>query len=152
MDKIVIIGTEPPCPRCGLLTNTIKAKIKELKMEAEVTHLSYEDEEAVEMAAALKMKPGTAKDVAKQLNLEMDMQGLAEILKEKTSADTSEYNQWNDCNWSPELDDFLRPYQERAKEAGILMTPVLIINNKIMHQGSLPPLKQVEEWLLERKG
>jgi hypothetical protein len=149
MHKITIIGTEPPCPRCGLLTQTIKAKIDEHKIHAEVIHISYTDKEAAEIAADLGLKPGTAKDVAKQLNLEMDMPGLTEILREKPQSNSDEYSPWNNCNWSPELDDFLKPYQEKAKDAGILMTPVLIINNKIVHQGSVPPLEMLNEWLSE---
>lgn len=147
MHKITIIGTEPPCPRCGLLTQAIKAKIDELKIDADVIHLSYMDKEALEIAADLGLKPGTAKDVAKQLNLPMDMPGLTEILREKPQS--NEYSRWNNCNWSPELDDFLKPYQRKAKDAGILMTPVLIINNKIVHQGSVPPLDILNDWLSE---
>jgi hypothetical protein len=151
MHKIIIIGTDPPCPRCGLLTQTIKAKIDELNIPAELTHLSLTDKEAAEIAAGLGLKPGTAKDVAKQLNLEMDMPGLTEILRKKPQDKTDEYITWNNCNWSPELDEFLNPYQEKAKDAGILMTPVVIINNKIMHQGSVPPLEMLNNWLSELK-
>lgn len=38
MNKIVIIGVEPPCPRCKLLGNIIDAKVEELNIEAEVSH------------------------------------------------------------------------------------------------------------------
>jgi len=30
-----------------------------------------------------------------------------------------------------------------------MMTPVLIINGEIKHQGSVPELSKIEEWLLE---
>ena len=31
------------------------------------------------------------------------------------------------------------------------MTPVLIINNEVKHQGSIPRINKVEEWLTELK-
>lgn len=47
------------------------------------------------------------------------------------------------------LDNWLRDFENKAEEAGILMTPVLIINGEIKHQGSVAALSQIEEWLLE---
>jgi len=38
-----------------------------------------------------------------------------------------------------------------ASELGILMTPVLIINGELKHNGSVPKLAQIEEWLMELK-
>jgi protein-disulfide isomerase len=49
------------------------------------------------------------------------------------------------------LDDYLRPYETKAKDAGILMTPVLIMNGKIKHNGSVPRLNKIVDWLLELK-
>ena len=46
MNKILIIGTQPPCPRCKLLTNVVSEIVKEFGIKAEVIHLSYTDEES----------------------------------------------------------------------------------------------------------
>ncbi len=147
MNKIIIIGTEPPCPRCGLLGNIIKAKVEQFQIDAAVRHLSYLDEESKKFAESIGLETGTAKDVAKRLNLEIDKEKLALKLQSKSDNSNSEYIAYNNCNWSYELDEFLRPYENRAKEVGILMTPILIINGKLVHQGSVPSMEKIDEWL-----
>jgi hypothetical protein len=45
----------------------------------------------------------------------------------------------------------LRLFENRAKEVDIMMTPVLIINGELKHQGSVPSLSRINEWLIELK-
>lgn len=94
VNQIIIIGVQPPCPRCKLLGNIIDAKVEELNIEAEVSH-------------------------------------------------------YNNSNWTFELDEVLRPFENQARVAGIMMTPVLIINGELKHQGSVPSLSKINEWLFE---
>jgi hypothetical protein len=49
--------------------------------------------------------------------------------------------------WTPELDDALRPCEDKALEAGIMMTPVLVMNGKPVHQGSVPDADQTRNWI-----
>ncbi len=151
MNSILIIGTEPPCPRCGLLKKVVTEKIKELEVAVEVKHLSYTDDEATEFAKTFGLETGTAKDVAKRIDLEIDKAKLSELLQNKHQDVTCEYHTYNDLNWSPDLDEFLSPYETRAKEAGILMTPILVINGEIKHQGSVPKIEEINNWLLKLK-
>lgn len=147
MNKIIIIGTDPPCPRCGLLTNIIKAKVEHYGIDAEVRHLSYLDDESKLIAESIGLETGTAKDVARKLNLDIDKEKLRQKLQSNPDNSNSEYTAYNDCNWSFALDEFLRPYENKAKDVGVLMTPSLIINGKLMHQGSVPKLEKIDEWL-----
>ena len=147
-NKILIIGTEPPCPRCGLISNIITDKVKELGLEAEVRHLSYTDQESREIAKKLGLKAGTAKDVAQLINSPIDKNKLTKFLQNKSEC-AREYKSYNDCNWTPELDEFLKPYEKKAKEAGVLMTPILIINGELKHSGSVPELQKIHDWLSE---
>lgn len=149
MNSIVIIGTHPPCPRCRLLTNVVTAKVNAIGLDTEVRHLSYTDEEAREFARALGLEPGTAKDVAKRNNVEIDMQKIAKLIQNGVPDPDCEYRDYNDCKWSYALDELLRPFENKAKDVGILMTPVLIINGHVKHNGSVPRLSKIEEWLLE---
>lgn len=151
MHQIVIIGTDPPCPRCGLLFNAAAGKVQELNIPAEVVHWTYTDAEAGEFAGSMGLEAGTAKDVAKRINREIDKTELDKLLKEAQPDPGNPYSEYNDCGWSPELDEFLRLFEARAGEAGILMTPVLLINGELKHQGSVPELQQLEEWLLALK-
>jgi len=47
------------------------------------------------------------------------------------------------------LDNWLRPFENQAKNVGILMTPVLIINGTIRYNGSVPDLGLIDSWLSE---
>ena len=147
MHTIAIIGVDPPCSRCKLLGNVIDAKVKEMKIDAHVNHWVYTDTEAIEFAQSIGLTTGTAKNVAIAFNEVIDSNQLNAIITNKELALHTEFGEYNNCNWSPDLDEFLRPFQLRAKEAGILMTPVLIINGEVKHQGSVPALSKINEWL-----
>jgi hypothetical protein len=151
MHQITIIGVDPPCPRCKLLGIIMDEKVKELKIEAEVYHLTYTDDEARRIGQNIGLKTGTAKDVAKALNQEINNDRLNSIIHNKSLSVDTEFGNYNVCNWSPQLDEFLQPFEIKAKEAGILMTPVLVINGKVVHQGSVPSLDKINHWLMDLK-
>ena len=81
MHDILIIGTEPPCPRCGLITRYIKSRCEALGLNARVRHLAYHEPEAIAFAQSAGLVPGTAKDVALLAGIPID--------KDKLSAGTS---------------------------------------------------------------
>ncbi len=149
MNSIIIIGTEPPCPRCKLLTKIVSDKVKELEINAVVNHAVYTDTEAGEFAGRLNLEPGTASLVAKRMNVEID--NSRKIIPNFDSEFNTEYEDYFFTNWSYELDEHLRLFENKAKEMGILMTPSLIINGNLKHSGSVPRLSQIETWLLELK-
>lgn len=145
--QIIIIGTNPPCPRCKLLFDVLTQKCNELEIDAEIRHLTYTDDEAVGIAKTLGLDTGTAGLVAKRLGVEIDN------TKKRTanfdSEFNSEYEDYNFSGWTYELDELLRPFELKAIEVGILMTPALIINNQLKNQGSIPRMGTIENWLNE---
>ena len=147
MNSIIVIGVNPPCPRCKLLGKVMDEKIKEMQIDATVRHIAYTDTEAKQFAQSIGMEAGTAKDVSRRIHLEIDSQKISAVLNNKTENPDCEFREYNNCNWSFELDELLRPFENKAKEVGILMTPVLIINGKLKHQGSVPPMAKINEWL-----
>ncbi|HBH49114.1 MAG TPA: hypothetical protein DDX98_10760 [Bacteroidales bacterium] len=149
MKQIIIIGTEPPCPRCGLLTKVVCEKAEEQSKAVEVEHIAYTSERAKKIAKNLGLTIGTAKDVALKLGKQIDKFRLDSILDHGCPCSSPDYNKYTEFKWSPQLDDFLRPYEDKAKEVGILMTPVLIINNVLKHAGSVPKLEKIEKWIKE---
>lgn len=149
MNKIVIIGVEPPCPRCKLLGNIIDAKVEELNIEAEVIHLAYTDPEARRIANSFRLVPGTAKDVSEKIQVSIDSEKISMSKNSRIIHPDYDFRAYNNCNWTYELDEALRPFENRTKEVGILMTPVLIINGELKHQGSVPSQSKINEWLLE---
>ena len=147
--QIKIIGTNPPCPRCKLLEDVITQKCIELDIDAEIRHLTYTDDEAVEFAKSLGLETGTAGLVSKRLGIAID-----NTKKRATNFESefnSEYEDYNFSGWTYELDELLRPFELKAKEVGILMTPTLVINNQLKNQGSIPRMETLLKWLLEIK-
>jgi len=149
MNSIIIIGTEPPCPRCKLLTRIVSDKVKEFEINAELHHLAYTDSGAIAFAGQLGLETGTASSVAKKMNVEID--NSRRISPDLNSDFNTEYEDYFATNWSYELDEHLRLYENKAREMGVLMTPTLIINGDLKHSGSVPRFSQIEEWLLELK-
>ena len=149
MNTIIIIGTEPPCPRCKLLAKVVTDKVQELGIDAVVKHLVYTDAESKEFAEGLGLETGTASSVAKRMNVEIN--NSRKLVPDFDSEYNTEYEDYFFTNWSYELDEHLRLFENKAKEEGILMTPSLIINGELKHSGSVPRLSQLEGWLLEFK-
>ncbi len=150
-DSIVVVGTHPPCSRCRLLSNVVAAVAAEFGLDASVKHLSYTSEEARGYAIRNGLVPGTAKDVSMATGIEIDHNALADFLSASAPDDGGEFGKYNDCGWTIGLDEMLRPLEKIAKEAGIMMTPALIINGTIKHQGSMPALPEIRKWLMELK-
>jgi hypothetical protein len=150
VNSIIIIGTEPPCPRCKLLAKVVTDKVKELGINADVKHLVYTDSESKEFAEGLGLETGTASAVAKRMNVEIN--NSLKLIPDFDSEFNVEYEDYFLTNWSYELDEHLRLFELNAKKEGILMTPSLIINGDLKHSGSVPRLSQLNEWLLELKG
>lgn len=151
MNKIVIIGLEPPCSRCKLLGNVIDAKVEKLKIEAEVIHLAYTNTEARRIANSFGLISGTAKDVSGKIEVPIDSEKISLAKSAKTIHPDYDFRAYNNCNWTFELDEALRIFENQAKDVGIMMTPVLIINGELKHQGSVPSLSKINEWLSELK-
>ena len=118
-------------------------------MEAAVQHFAYTSEEAKVIAKKNGLTSGTAKDVAKLANIDINTLEIARVIEAFTPDKTSDFYPYNNCKWSIELDNLLRKFEYKAKDVGIMMTPVLIINNVIKHQGSVPEMIKIVEWLLE---
>lgn len=128
--------------------NIIKSKLVELEIDAAYTHMAYTTDESAILAEKHGLRPGTAKTVAEVLHEEVDSDAFTSLLKSYRSNPESPYARYNDCNWSVQMDELLRPFELRAKKAGIIMTPVLIINGEIVHQGSVPEIGLLDQWLL----
>lgn len=148
MNKIVIIGVEPPCPRCKLLENIIDAKVEELNIEAKIDHLAYNNPEARKIANGFGLVPGTVKDVSGKIQVPIDREKIRIAKNSRTIHCDYDFRDYNNSNWTYELDEVLRLFENRANEVGIMMTPVLIINGELKHQGSIPSFSKINEWLL----
>lgn len=151
MNNIVIVGMVPPCPRCGLLTNILTQMVQTRGIAAEIRHIDFGTAEAKAIAAGFGLVPGTAHDVEHKAGQKIDWQArkpVTEADRQRIAALPAELKQYADqFEIVAQLDNMLRPLSDAAKGVGIMMTPVLIINGELKHQGELPELKEIEQWL-----
>jgi hypothetical protein len=122
--KITVIGVIPPCPRCKHIYDLAAEAAEELGVEVEMKKLAYDAEESQRYG-----KVGTAHHIAEWAEMEMDWSKIREIISE---------------DWSQEFDDFLMPCTRKAEEKGWLMTPVLIIEDKVAFNGYVPGKEDIK--------
>ena len=122
--KITVIGVVPPCPRCKHIYDLAVEAAEELGVEVEMKKIAYDAEEAQKYG-----KVGTAYHIAEWANMEVDWSKIREIISE---------------DWSQEFDDFLMPCTKKAEEKGWLMTPVLIIDDKVAFSGYVPRKEDIK--------
>lgn len=145
MIEVVVIGTEPACPRCDRLSVLVEEVAAHSEVDFRISHWVYTSEAATAYAAAHGRSVGTAKDVARHLGREIDAEAVRRVILD--AAERSEGGFRQSDIWTPELDDLLMPFAEAADAAGYYMTPVLIVNGVVRHHGSVPAIDDVREWL-----
>ncbi len=134
MIEVVVIGTDPPCLRCNMLVERLYEAADENKILVNIRRLTFHSPEARSLADEFQREFASVKDVARSGSVDVDWGWVAELMKQP---------------WSPALDDALRPCQELAEKIKILLTPILIINGKLKHHGSVPDQDQILAWLKE---
>ena len=123
--KITVIGVVPPCPRCQHIYDLAVEAAEELGVAVEMKKLAYDADEAQKYG-----KVGTAHHIAEWATMEMDWSKIRGVISEE---------------WSQELDDCLMPCTRKAKEKGWLMTPVLVIDDRIVFNGYVPTKDAIKE-------
>lgn len=147
--EIIIIGTNPPCPRCDLVSLRVEETVEEnaLGSLVEITHLAYSEAEAIKIGEKLGRKLGTAKHVAAEGGLEFDKEAFNCWTEERINA-VEVINRPADI-WNQALDDLLAKYQAMAESVSYLMTPILIVNGEVKHHGSVPARDRILQWIKE---
>jgi len=130
--KITVIGVVPPCPRCKKMYDLAVEAAEELGTPVEMKKLAYDMDEAKKYG-----KVGTAHDVAEWAGMEMDWGQIRNIVTE---------------GWSNELDEIMMPCARKAEENGWLMTPVLIIDEKVAFMGSVPDKEDIKAAMRKASG
>ncbi len=123
--KITVIGVVPPCPRCQRIHDLAVEAAHELGIKVEIKKIAYDADEAQQYG-----KVGTAHDIAEWATMEIDWRKIREIASE---------------GWSQEFDDFLMPCTRKAEEKGWLMTPILLINGRVVFNGYVPQKEDIKQ-------
>jgi hypothetical protein len=145
---VLVIGTDPPCPRCDLLTLRAQEATEGLTMPATFRHVVYFSDEAVAIGRAANRTLGTPTHVAEAAGIAMEWGRRDELVEErrKIMAEGSRPAEL----WTPALDAFLEPCRAAAEPAGFMMTPILVVNGKVKHHGSVPTVEEIRDWLLSK--
>jgi predicted DsbA family dithiol-disulfide isomerase len=120
--EIVVIGVEPPCPRCAKVYEMAKTLGKE-RNDISVRKITWDSEEAQKYG-----KVTTGHHIAEEYNVEVRWEEMKDLVSGE---------------WKPKLDELLMPLKRKADEVGILMTPVVIIDGKVAFMGYVPPREEL---------
>jgi hypothetical protein len=144
--EVIVIGTEPPCPRCSLVSQYVRDIIKGTGDNISFVHVPFDSAQAQDFGRRFGKKVGTAKQVAEAAHVDMDWPAVYEIVERRKAI------QGEACSpadlWSPELDSALEPCRRAADSVGYLMTPILIVSGDVKHHGSVPSFGDVLSWVL----
>ncbi len=119
--EIIIIGTEPPCPRCHETYIRVRQVVQEMDLTISLKKIAYSSQEAQSYG-----KVGSAHEIADWAKINVDWDKVREVASK---------------GWTQELDDLLM----KSDQAGWLMTPVVAISNKVVHCGCVPELNVLRE-------
>lgn len=146
--EIVVIGPEPPCIRC----------ITTFKYAKQIA------EQFPDRVAAKKIFAGTKEsakygnvagghDIAEKEHIDHDSDGIMAIMKEIDElVGDEDGNEALILEKMDKIQEKLVPITEKAVEAGYLMTPVLVINEKIKSVGVVPDKNKMLEWVKAELG
>jgi hypothetical protein len=143
--EILVIGTDPPCPRCDLIGLLIEKVSAEADIQVNIRHSAYDSQQAVDFGHTVDHKVGTAKHVAQTAGIKMDWDAVYGVIADKKASQPP--NSRPAEAWTEELDRLLMPCADAADDAGYLMTPILIMNGNVVHHGSVPKENQIAAWL-----
>ncbi len=143
---ILVIGTDPPCPRCDLLAVRAQQAAEGLQRPVTVRHVCVDSVETAAVGHAVNRQVGTPPQVAKEAGIAVDWERRDKLVQEQRRLVGDESRAAE--TWTPALDALLDPCREAAEAVGFLMTPVLVVNGTVVHHGSVPTVEQVREWLV----
>jgi hypothetical protein len=145
--EIMMIGTDPPCPRCDLLDIWINEIIaeKDPASAVKVIHLVYDSPEAIAFGEKRGLKIGKAKHIGAAAGIPYD-QAVVDAWKEKRREEIADYQRPADL-WNEDFDRLFSAYQDAAESVSYLMTPVFVIDGVIKHHGSVPDKTELREWI-----
>lgn len=143
--EILVIGTNPPCPRCDRTLMMAEKIIQESGTDLSVRQIDYKSEEAEHIASGTGRKIGTTREVSDVTGVEADRRAFADaVLKAAEGKD-------DNCRpaelWSPAFDKALENVVLAADSAGYYVTPVIVMAGKILWHGSVPDEDDLREWL-----
>lgn len=115
MCDVLVIGPEPPRPRCDLVLALVGQAAQAFGAVA-VRHCAFDSPEAIELGRRLGCRVCTAKQVAAEAGLAVDWVSVHDLIDPKMSS-LPPHGRPSHA-WSAELDRILEPCQRAAQWSG----------------------------------
>lgn len=144
--EVLIIGTNPPCPRCDLLAIRVHEAADAYEQPIEMRHAFFDSAEASAVGLAANRRVGTPKHVSAETGIQVDWDQVNQLVGERRRVVGPEARAAQ--TWTPALDAQFEPCRRASEAAGFLMTPILVVNGTVKHHGSVPTVEQISEWLV----
>lgn len=143
--EIIVIGPETPCIRCTTAYSRAAA-IAEQVPEADVhTRKSHVHSPDIEKYGKVEC----GHEIESVGNVYPDFDHMKRIFAEADPLEAeADKNAEEIDRLLVELDEVLSPVRRRAEELGYLMTPVVIVNDKVKSAGYVPSLQQLRDWVV----
>ncbi len=141
--EIIVIGTEPPCVRCQTTYKRANEVARKFPGEIEVSKVAIHSAEAEKYG---KVEAGHG--IAEAGNIKPDTESMGRLLREieELTADEGKNESLIDTKLK-ELQKVLTPIENKAKELGYLMTPVLVVNGEVKSMGYVPSREEIQGWI-----
>nr|MDO8082599.1 thioredoxin family protein [Candidatus Freyarchaeota archaeon] len=127
---VEVIGPYPPCIRCRRISKLFKEIKREDNANIELTHVFAGSEEAERYGKIVD----------------------THIFLDSIGVETEELDALFEKRDFKAIDEWLKPYVERAKEKGLILTPVIVMNGKVKTFGRVPKKEELRKMVREEMG
>jgi hypothetical protein len=141
--EIVVIGTEPPCVRCLTTYKRAQEAAQKFPGQMEVRKVAIHSAEAEKYG---KVESGGG--IAEAINIRPDTESMGRLMGQinELMADEGKNESLIDAKLK-ELQKVLTPIENKARELGYLMTPVLVVNGQVKSMGYVPAKEEIQGWI-----
>jgi hypothetical protein len=141
--EILIIGPEPPCVRCITASKFAKEVAEQFPGEVTVRKIDTHSEEAKKYG---KVEGGG--NIAEIEKVDYDSEGFKRLMQEVGGLMSDEKKNKSLIEGKmQEIQKKLTPVTKKAKKAGYLMTPVVVVNGKVKSMGYIPDKGKIRKWV-----
>lgn len=143
--ELIIIGTNPPCPRCDKTYLMAEEIVKESGAECIIRQLELNTEEAKAIADSLGHHIGTTREITELTGETVDRKLFADAVL-RASERTGEDPRPADL-WIPDFDKALDNVVKAAEKVGYYVTPVILKDGELVWHGSVPAEEDLKRWI-----
>jgi len=146
--EILVIGPEPPCVRCINTAKFAKEVAEQFSGKVTVRKIATHSEEAQKYG---KVEGGGS--IAEIEKVDYDGERVKKLMQEAGGLMSDEERNKSSIKGKlQEIQEKLTPITEKAKEAGYLMTPVVVVNGKVKSMGYVPDKEEIRKWVESELG